>query len=411
MRKVDILVLVIGTIAAISWIIVSNRDGFKANNATITARSISIMSTIDGQVINNPPKVGDRVRSNEVLVSIRNGRFDRGRLAEFDSQIAFYQAEIANLESQQSALKVTVGEYRQKAASFAKWTRQDTEIRNQQTLAELDIARYQLELAARELVRATKLSSSNLLTDASLQAAQAAANIAENQVAITEAQLRRNLVYLQGIARDGVFFENGDASYWVKMSDTLEIRLFDNVAKIGTLRQQLIQVRAQARVERQRIERSNAEEHLAPFNGMVNATFVQRGSRVTSGTSLYQILDCTQPVIIFPIPDNRVSEFSVGLRVTVYPTDTEQELPGRISYVTSGALIGADTSLQIQAGLTLGGNRAIVALDDSTSLVTSSESCETERRATVVIHTQSWYDEIVAWTSMQLPQLAMALGL
>lgn len=399
MRKIDFLVLMIGLVGAVSWVILSGRDGFKANSATIVARTISVVSTIDGQIENDPPEAGARVQSEDLLVRVSNGRIDRSRLAEFEGQIAFLTAEIENFGAQQIYLKSQLAEFTSRAEAFSNWIVRDIEVQRTENSAALEIARKNQTRTNDEVSRAEQLFEKNLTSEELIQTARINAEIAGNEVRIREAQLLRNEMLRDALMRDGVFFQNGDASYWAKMVDSVKVRVFDNENRISTLRLQLVQAKIQADVERRRLESSFAEEHRAPFDGIVNASFVTRGTRVTTGANLYQILDCAKPVIIIPIPDNRVSEFSVGLRVTVYPTDTDQSLPGTIRYVTSGTLIGADTSIQIQQDLILQGNRAIVELDSAQNLAKDPQNCEAQRKAVVVIHTKSLFDRLAGWVS------------
>ncbi len=409
MRKIDLLVLLVGIIGAISWVIISSKDGYKTSNATIVARSISVTSTIDGQVENSPPAVGARVSSNELLVRIHNGRFDRSRFVEFESQVGFLDAEIKNVTAQIETSESQLRAFKERARTYSAWLLDDAKLKQVEFGARLEVAKNRNELKSQNVKRSAQLYQKNLNSEANMQLARIESSIAEKQVKLSQAQYQRSLLMLGALQQDGVFFENGDTSYWAKMVDTLKVRIQDNRTKLASLQAQLKRARVQANVERERINSSYAEEHRAPFSGMVNASYVTRGTRVTSGTNLFQILDCTQPVIIIPIPDNRISEFSVGLKVTVYPTDSDQALPGKISYVTSGALIGNDASIQIQQDLIMRGNRAIVALDDSKTakLDTNQEqSCETARKAVVVIHTQSTFDTVTAWVSTNLPEVA-----
>lgn len=406
MRKIDFLVLMVGLVGALAWVIISGRDGFKANSAVIVARSISVVSTIDGQIDNDPPVAGERVRTDRLLVRIRNGRIDRSKLTEYESTIAFLSAEIENIKTQQVYLKSQLERFQSRAKTFSSWLVKDLDAKSAEDAAALEIAKNREGLLNGEVARATQLHQKNLTSDQNIETAKIEAKIASKEVLISETQLRRNEILRDALKHDGVFFESGDASYWDKMIDTLEFRIFDNESKIATLKLQLSQAKLQSAVENERIESSFAEEHRAPFNGIINATFVTRGTRVTAGTNLYQILNCTRPIIIIPIPDNRVSEFSVGLRVTVYPTDTDQELSGTISYVTSGALIGADTSIQVQQDLTIRGNRAIVELDSQDVLPETTRSCEAERKAVVVIHTKSWFDRVTSWGESSLDKLS-----
>ncbi len=405
MRKFDILVLIIGIIGAISWVIVSGKDGYKVGNATIVARSISVTSTIDGQVENNPPAVGQKVSTNDLLVRIHNDRFDRSKLVEFESQTVFLNSEIENVTIQQVELRTLLQKFHSRARSYSKWLLEDAKLKRVETNARLEVAHNRDNLKSEEVRRTAMLYSKMLTSEANMQLARIEAEIANKLLNLSKAQLGRSELMLKALEADGVFFENGDTSYWAKMVDTLKARYIDNQAKLSTLKLQLNQTTIQADVEGERINSSYAEEHHAPFSGMVNASYVTKGTKVTSGASLYQILDCTQPVIIIPIPDNRISEFSVGLKVTVYPTDSVQALPGKISYVTSGALIGNDASIQIQQDLILRGNRAIVKLDGN-QLPGRSQSCETARKAVVIIHTKSTFDTVTAWVTTNWPQVA-----
>ena len=59
----------------------------------------------------------------------------------------------------------------------------------------------------------------------------------------------------------------------------------------------------------------------------------------------------------------------------------------------------------------LKGNGAVVALDDTATIGDMSQSCKTERRAVVDVHTKSWYDKMAAWISgFQIQDLAFILG-
>ena len=405
MRKIDIMVLIIGIFGAISWVIVSSKDGYKVNNATIVARSISVTSTIDGQIENNPPAVGMKVSMDDLLVRIHNGRFDRSKLVEFESRVVYLNSEIKNVTGQQAELRTLLEKFQTRARSYSDWLLEDAQLKQTETFARLEVAQNRSNLKSEEVRRAATLYRKKLTSEASMQLARIEAEIANKQLNLSKAQLGRSELMLKALETDGVFFENGDTSYWAKMDDTLQVRYLDNMAKLSTLKLQLDQAKIQAEVEGERINSSYAEEHRAPFSGMVNASYVTKGTKVTTGTNLYQILDCTRPVIIIPIPDNRISEFSVGLKVTVYPTDSIQALPGKISYVTSGALIGNDASIQIQQDLILRGNRAIVKLDGN-QLPGRPQSCETARKAVVVIHTKTTFDSVTAWVNTNLPQVA-----
>ncbi|MCF6199099.1 MAG: HlyD family efflux transporter periplasmic adaptor subunit [Hyphomicrobiaceae bacterium] len=389
MRKIDVIVLAVGILAAIGWVSYSGKDGFKGSNAMIVARSITIASTIDGQIDNQPPPVGSRVSSKQLLVHIQNNRIDRSRLVEFKSQIDYLQREIESAKGQQREVSTLLEQFKKRAKIYSRWMLSDIKLRRAVKQKRLDVAKKRSELRAREVNQAELLFRKKITSRVNVRVARTKAEIARNEVGLTEAQFQRASLLLRSLQSEGVFFENGDTSYWAKMVDTLNVRSLDNKSRIAQLEAQLVRTKLQEKVEGIRIKSSYTEEHRAPFRGIINASFVNKGSKVTSGTSLVQLLDCTQPVVIIPIPEHRIGAFSVGMKVSVYPIDSDDKLMGTIKYISSGALIGHDKTIQMQQNQLLNGNRAIVSLDHGIPDKEGKLSCETSRKAVVIIHNRS----------------------
>lgn len=397
MRKIDYLILAVGLATAMIWTVVSGKDGFKGNNAMIVARSISITSTIDGQVDNNPPAVGGRVNPGDLLVRIHNSRIDRGRLVDFDSEIEFLQRDINNAEARQEDLARLLRHYQERANAHAAWMQKDVNLRKLENMKRLEIAEKNKQLLRDHADRTAELFQSKHISSAVADTAKTEAEIAGSQVDLSRARVRRDQLLQDSLENDGMFFDNGDASYWDRMIDALTLRQFDNLNSIASLHAQLIRARAQAGVERTRIGSTVEEEHRAPFAGLVNATYVNEGTRVTTGTSLLQVLDCANPIVIVPIPEHRIAEFAVGMNVTVYPVDTKDELPGSVEYISSGPLIGHDQTLLVQEDLTLDGVHAVVRFSRPPAYDDAAQPCESAHRAVVVIHTNSVFRSASHW--------------
>lgn len=399
MRRFDWMMLATGLIAALAWSFVSGRDGFKGSNATIVARSISIRSTIDGQVASIPPAVGARVKSDDLLVRIHNGRMDRSRLTNFDSEIQFLQLEISNTEAQQQQLEELLRHQAVKSAAHSAWMLDDIKLREQENLHQLEIAARHRELMSDQADRASELFNNAHTSSVAVETARAEAEIAASQLALGRVQLDRNRLLGTTLVSNGMFFDNGDASYWDRMIDDLTLRQIDTIGKLATLNAQLIRAQSQANVERTRVGSSIDEEHRANFSGMVNATYVTQGTRVTTGTSLLQILDCANPIVIVPVPEHRISEFAVGMDVTVYPVDTRDALAGTIEYFSSGPQIAQDQTLFVQEDLTLSGIHAVVSFTDRPAYIDPTQPCESAHRAVVVIHTKSILGTASNWVA------------
>ncbi len=92
----------------------------------------------------------------------------------------------------------------------------------------------------------------------------------------------------------------------------------------------------------------------------------------------------------------------------VYPIDSEDALPGTIKYISSGTLIGYDKTIQMQQILLLNGKRAIISLDHGMQETKGEQSCETSRKAVVIIHNRlqptggSWLSSLLGLESSKI---------
>ena len=404
MKRSDFLILLLAVLVASGWVIFSGRNGFSVSNAMIVARSISVISTIDGRVERAGPPVGSEVTSNQLLALIRNGRIDRARSAELESRINFLQTEIANAQNERKGLVSLLRSFEKRGTSFSDWRIEDLRLEKSVTTHELNAAIERNTLKTKEVERTASLFKKSYISSVNLEIAETEAQITRSQVEAARAKLSRIKLLLQTAESKNTFFGDGETSYWAKTIDALNLRVFDNANRISTLRAQLEQTQAQAKVESKQIKTNFVEEHRAPFDGIVNAVFVTTGSRVNSGTPLLQVLDCSQPIAIVPIPEHRFGEFSVGQRVTVNPIDSDKTIDGTIKLVSSGPLLGRDKTITVQQDMTLSGNNVIVGFDEQDRAHASPGSCDSARKAIVTIHTKSLFDKIAGWFQGYFPE-------
>jgi len=394
MRQFDVAMLGLGVFAAISWSVFSDHNGIKLSNSSIVAHSLMISSTIDGQIVNTPPDAGTPINTDDLLVRVHNGRIDRSLLINLDSQIDFLQREITNAGIQETELELSITSYKEQASTYTKWMLKDVQLKNLENAKQLEVAQKYKKLKTDGMKRASKLFKKQYTSSVNLEIAETEAEIASKEVDMRRAQLDRSRLLLKTLKYDGVFFEDGDTSYWEKMADSMQAKLIDTRNQIFTLNSQLARVKAQSAEEQSRIDSSFAEAHLAPFDGIVSASFVTKGTRVVAGTNLMEVLDCANPVVIAPLPDHRIGEFFVGMVATIYPIDSDQVISGTVKYISSGPLIGHDSSLQIQQDLTLGGVRAIIEFDQKTSFQRENKTCEPAHKALVVVHRKVLVNQI-----------------
>jgi multidrug resistance efflux pump len=394
MIKKDLVLLAVFGLFLVGWLLFAGRDGYTGNNAIIVARSISVVSTMEGEVEALSVKVGSTVAEGDLLARIQNGRIDRSRLTELESQLEYLHSEIKTARAEQDTLTKLLESFEKQAANYTTWFTQNLQLRRQETLLDLNGARERDSLKSAELGRTLELAKNSLVSAAKIDLARTEAVIARNEIESLKAKLSRIDLMLRSVESKGFFNENGDANYWEKNVDALRIRRFDNEHKILTMQTQVIQAEAQAKEERKRISLNFVEEHRAPVGGVINALFTSVGKRVGTGAPLFQILDCASPIAIVAIPDNRFGEFRVGQKATIMPIDSDESFAGSIQHVSSGPLIGRDTTIAIQPELTINGNKVIVGLDEKVILDGSGTSCNSTRRAIVTLHTPSLFNRL-----------------
>ena len=387
------IILLVGILSALSWTFMSAKDGYKSSQAIILARSISIESTIDGEIDVPPPEVGSQIDVQDLLVRVHNNRIDQSRLIEFESEITFLEDEISNIETQQNQLDNLLASYKLRSDTYTTWMISDVDLKTIESNKQLEISEKTKELKTDMVQRVAKLYQGDYASSEQLDTAKTELDIANSQVDLNRAQVKRSELLQRSLATRSVFFQDGDANYWERMIDELFLRRIENASAISSLYAQLNRAKAQVKVERLRIDSSIVEEHRAPFAGIVNATFVSQGSRVISGTSLVQVLDCVNPIVMVPIPEHRIAEFRVGMKATVYPIDTSDAIPGTIQYISSGPLMATDKTLQIQSELTLRGVHAVVGYDNFQTI----NDCESAHKAVVVIHTEPVMETATNW--------------
>ncbi len=397
MKILESAILIIAILGGVSWTILSTRDGYTQTNAMIVARSIDISSTIDGEVKNTQLAVGSHLQANDVLVTIRNTRVDYSRVIELTTKINYLKSEITNAKKTKEGLQKLLNDFEKRSTSYSVWLKNDLHLKNEIKKQEYLIAVKKKHLMIQELKRLKTLAKKKLISVVEFQKAQLEAEIANNQEKIMKAELTRSQQVAKAVANKNIASENGDASYWQQNIDSLTLRILESNQKIKELAAQLTQFSEQEKVEQSRLKTDFIETHRAPFTGVVNAVYVTKGAHVKSGTVLMQILDCSNPVVIVPIPDAYFSDFVVGQKVTINPIDSEESLIGSIQYISSGPLISQDKTIALQQELTAKGNHAVIRFESNQLNNRAISSCDTTRRATVTIPIHSLYDSITEW--------------
>jgi len=418
MLKINLTFALFLLLGITAWMIFADFGGYTSRNAMIIARSTSVVSTIDGRIVDVAAKVGATVSKGSPLVTVENDRIDRSRLTELLSQQAFLKSEMINAEARGAELDAKLERFDGKASAYLAWMSKDLQIVRTKTHHELKAAEELHAVKTAEVEQMALLLQSSQISASLLEQAKSEAIIQQNEVLALEAELARVDLRVASVKSVGVLQENGNASYWEEVRDHMEIQLLENRQQIATMTASVAQLEEQILVERRRVGTTSAEEHTAKVDGVINAVLTSKGERVIAGANLVEVLDCAHPIVIVSVPDHRFGEFYIGQKATIRPLDSDEQILGAVQHVSSSALISRDTSIATSPDLQLGGNKVIVAFQNQERSPAAASLCDTARRAVVTIETDTmvsgvghWFGALfddVAWT--EVPAWIAALG-
>jgi membrane fusion protein (multidrug efflux system) len=222
------------------------------NDARIAAKLISVSSEVSGRVTTVSVIAGDRVEKGQLLASIDEEQ-TLLELQALDAQITGIEAQQEQLRSQQAMILTQV---------TAKLAAARTEITGAQ--ANHRASEAVLQNARSRFERISSLVKSNVSSAQSLEEAQAALSMAEQQEQATAAGI-----------------ETATANLAVIRSEEAQIAVLDRqIAALDAQKAALAAERAQKRIDLAR------RKIHAEFDGVVDSAFVDAGEYVSPGTRL-----------------------------------------------------------------------------------------------------------------------------
>lgn len=411
MRRINLTFALFLGLGLVAWIVFADYGGYTSRSAMIIARSTSVLSTIDGEVMEIPARVGSTVYRGSPLVTVQDDRLDQSRLTELQSQQAFLKREIMTMEAQGAELATKIDLFDAKASAYLTWMLDDLQILRTKTAHRLEAARALHAAKATEAQQMTELLQSSQVTDPLLEQAKAESVIKRNEALALESEIARIDLRLASVKSVGVLQENGNASYWEEARDRMDLQLLKNRQSIATMTATSTQLEEQIRAEQRRVGKASIEQHKAPFDGVINAVLTSKGERVIAGAHLVEVLDCANPIAIVSVPEHRFGEFHAGQRAIIKPLDSDELIVGAVQHISSSALISRDTSIATSPDLQLSGNKVIVALQNHDRGLSQGTPCDTARRAVVTIETETLVNSIsdrvatllddISWSGLQ----------
>jgi len=297
------LLLVVGTGVLGHWLI--NRwTHVYVVDSRIAANVITMSSEVAGRVTTVPVVAGDRVAKGDLLVAIE-GRQAQLVLQQID-------AEISQIEAEQSELRARQDMTREQVAS--KLAAAEAELAAGE--ADHRASEAELEQARAEYDRVNALFKTGVVASQRFEQAQARFTSAQQQELHTAAEIER--------AR---------ASRAVTKAEEAQIAVLDR--QIATLdAEKAAQI---ARREHQLIDLEHRELR-APFDGVIDQTFVDVGEYVAAGTRLLMYHDPGSIWIDANVKETEFGRVKSGALVTItvdaYP---DREFHGQVARLGQAA--------------------------------------------------------------------------
>ncbi len=266
------LILALLTIGSLIWYFVTVRPtGDMQLIGTVDANEVLVSARIPGRIQTLTVKEGDTVKAGQLIAVIESDDLD-----------AALKAAEAAASSQKWKLNGTVDTARQNSGETASAT---VSAESQVKMAEASLAQAKanLEHQQADTSRTVALAQQGIMSAqardeqvTSLSAAEAAVNVAENNLSAAQATLRQARAH--------------------------ELLAEVSARTVDSTRADVANARALA--DQARVEKSYAEV-LAPVSGRVNVWAARQGEVVAMGAPIVTIMDLTQTWVYAPLPETQ----------------------------------------------------------------------------------------------------------
>lgn len=289
-----------------------------SDQAVINARTVSLITPIEGVVARRLPEDGTFVATGDVLTVIENRAVDRSREQHL-------QSELHGLEQRLAALVDTDAELAQlstalsgdlKAFRKASVARLETMVR--EAGADADSARAAAREASREAGRKRQLVAGGVVS-------VAAAEASEDRAARAAAEAERATLHVQRLsqeleaARKGMYLleARNDVPYTRQRIDELAVRRIDIAAQRRelTARREATELALQA--ERNRLSLMARTEVVAPIDGIVWRPQISAGTWVAPSSPLVTLIDCRTRFVSVRLPGRSFERLQPGTGATI----------------------------------------------------------------------------------------------
>ena len=330
-------------------------------DAVVNARLITLRAPIDGIV--EPAtfrgELGASTAANEVLVSMRNPRADRGRTADL-------ARDLASAGIRRDGLKARLEALRQLSSTLASQVDAFQKARQVQLQASLRDLKSQLVAAeANQKQSASNLERTNALTRTGVQA-EAALERADRDATVAS-EATKSLA--QKIVSVGAELQALDQGYFVgdayndrpssrQQSDEVSIRIAETQAELSAAEAAVHMLESDLSSE-QRLQAARSSAQItAPAVGRIWELLVSPGEEVARGQDLLRILDCSSGLVTGTVRQSVYERLFLG-QPAEFLADGGKNYEGHVILLSAGGTRAGNLAIHPSAA---GGHYVTVAL-------------------------------------------------
>lgn len=312
-----------GVVAFIAWTLMSMVMppvfSHSSQRAVVDVPTTLVTTPIEGVVMAQRLRLGDRFHTGDVLAEVQNQNVDRstlvaltGKKVELAQQ---YDAVSAQLEASRARLVQTNGQIaKYQSAAQRMHAANVAAVQSKLAVANSRIDQQE-EVVNRDSTLAAAGAISGAVSDASkyqlaeLQSAKAAVQ-AELQEAEADSQA----------SRSKVFFDSRDASVATMVHDREDLQnsIDQLAAQVASLQQSQSAIDQLIDKERDRVERMSSFQIKAYGDGVVKDILAPPGTQVGAGATLIRAVDCSRAQVIAVFPRSLSDDLLPGTRLQVH---------------------------------------------------------------------------------------------
>jgi biotin carboxyl carrier protein len=269
-------------------------------DAVVNARLITLRAPIDGIV--EPAtfrgELGAWTVANEVLVSVRNPRADRGRAADLARDLASAKIRRDGLKARLDALRQLSSTLASQVDAFRKARQVQLQANLRDLKSQLAAAEANQKQSASSLERTTALARTGVQAGAALERA--------DRDAIVASEATKSLT--QRIVSVGAELQALEQGYFVgdayndrpssrQQSDEVSIRIAETQAEFLSAEAAVHSLETDLSSERRLQDARSSAQIMAPAIGRIWELLVSPGEEVARGQDLLRILDCSSELV------------------------------------------------------------------------------------------------------------------